>query len=654
MFRGETPDKWEPFKVRPKDTANGAKQEPVESNGISLTEPDFYEDQETEEGAIWPMKQGRIVDWPAFFGLIEYVYNRLGPTIYTPICLVSQPCWSMKDQQKITQYIFEKFRPPAFSLVDSALCAVYAFNNLQNACIIDIGYEKADVTAFVDFQVQDAGRQIAVPACGGDTFTDRLEELLSRKKWNKEMCEQLKKSAICEILPLGIPLPGTPDAEITKPTNGNPAAVASTGATASGPGHRETAGALGDAPLGPGPGTQVGDDSNGNSENEGVLDIAKIVGSGNTKDFIAQKEKEKSEKVAFKKGQKQDAAAQAQLQRQGKTLNRDRGTNSFIYSDYAFLDAMKNKNYSADDMARAHAAVDEGAKQTAGEKQAAAEQQAGDSMDVDQTQKSLSSLIHTKAPRREIEVGIERFQAATGGAIDRIADAVQRTISSVNEVAKRSELWDNLIVIGNGAKIRGKTPLSLPSSLHLQGTKTDELLYVGFREALLSTIHARYIISPSSATIFTSELPSNTSTPLGTGAQTPQPGLAPPLLGGPNGPSAGGNALLLAATHHSAALSAGLPSHLQPPGTPGHHSSHTHQANLHSSHGQTPTSAKFALPAEYFPEWKSTGLEEAQFLGAQVLCKVIFVTDAVAGSRCFMTRTDYNELGPGGIGDFAL
>ena len=347
----------------------------------------------------------------------------------------------------MAQFVFEKFRPPAFTVVDSALCSAFAHKDVPNACVVDIGYEKADVTAITDFLIHTSGRQIAIPHCGGEAFTDRLYELLAPKKWNREMCEQLKKSPICEILPAGTPLPGSNDAgeEVIR----NPAAAASTGATASGPGHRLTAGAMGDAPLGPGPDTQVGDEQRDYGDHDGVLDIAKIVGSGNTKDFIAQKEKEKADKASQKKG----AAAPAQ-QKGAKMSNRDRVKASFIYSDYAFLDALKTRNLSADDMARAHAAVDEGAKQTAAERQAAME---ASSNQLDgQPTTAISTLRHTSAPRREIEIGVERFQAATGGAIDRIADAIHRTISSVEEVAKRSELWDNLILVGNGAKIRGK------------------------------------------------------------------------------------------------------------------------------------------------------------------------------------------------------
>jgi actin-related protein 9 len=57
--------------------------------------------------------------------------------------------------------------------------------------------------------------------------------------------------------------------------------------------------------------------------------------------------------------------------------------------------------------------------------------------------------------------------------------------------------------------------------------------------------------------------------------------------------------------------------------------------------------------ADYFPEWKEVGFEEAHFLGAQVAAKIIFVIDQGL-SKGFMTRTEYNELGPQGIHEFAM
>jgi actin-related protein 9 len=167
----------------------------------------------------------------------------------------------------------------------------------------------------------------------------------------------------------------------------------------------------------------------------------------------------------------------------------------------------------------------------------------------------------------------------------------------------------------------------------------------GFKEALITTLHAKYLISPSSATIFTSELPSNISTPAGTGANTPQPQLGPPHQ------SSGVNPLLLAATtaQNPHMLHPGMSSGQVPTLHGLHQSSH----NLHSSHGQTPTSIKTAKVPEYFPEWKEVGYDEAVFLGAQVAAKVLFITDQ-GPSKGYMTRPDYNDSGPMGIHEYAI
>lgn len=152
----------------------------------------------------------------------------------------------------------------------------------------------------------------------------------------------------------------------------------------------------------------------------------------------------------------------------------------------------------------------------------------------------------------------------------------------------------------------------------------------------MSTIQAKYLVSPSSATIFTSEIPSNVSTPMGTGANTPQLG--------PHGNPSGVNPLLLAAT------TAQNP-HLQAQGGNPFAQGGMGQ-NVHSSHGQTPLSVKTVKPPEYFPEFKDVGFDESPFLGAQVAAKVVFVVDG-GQSKGYMTRTDYNDLGPSAIHDYS-
>lgn len=150
-------------------------------------------------------------------------------------------------------------------------------------------------------------------------------------------------------------------------------------------------------------------------------------------------------------------------------------------------------------------------------------------------------------------------------------------------------------------------------------------------------MQSKYLISPSSATIFTSEIPSNISTPAGTGANTPQPQL------GPHGGSQV-NPLLFAATTAQT-------QHLTPHGS--NPSAFGMSHNAHSSHGQTPTSIKIVKPPEYFPEWKDAGFDEAAFLGAQVAAKVIFVADQ-GQSKGYMSRPDYNDQGPQGIHEYSL
>src|SRR4051812_44755734 len=92
----------------------------------------------------------------------------------------------------------------------------------------------------------------------------------------------------------------------------------------------------------------------------------------------------------------------------------------------------------------------------------------------------------------------------------------------------------------------------------------------GFKDALIATLTSKYLISPSSATIFTSELPSNLSPPLATGANPPQPQLQPSS-------ASHVNPLLLAAT------TASIPALNPASSVSGFHSSHQHS----SSHGQT-------------------------------------------------------------------
>lgn len=569
----------------------------------------------SEEGAIWPVQRGRITDWPCFYALMSHVYNTVNPPFHTPILLISQPAWTLKDHERVTQFFFEKFKVPAFTIVDAAMAASYAYG-ITTATIVDVGLGKADVTCISDSVLHDIGRSVAVPGCGGEAMTERLAELLTSKKgFTRDVCEQLKKSNICEVLPFDVDLPNGDSTVSDVPSN--PAAAASTGADGLAPGQRKPSMA-GELPRGPGPNTQVGEEKKLEDE-EGVLDIASIVTGGNMSEYLAQKEREKQERAAAKQKKGSDAQ-QSAAAKPAKLPNAKRPRNTFMYEDFALHNAMKTAGMSSQNMADMQLAMGEGPnkRQKTPEPQSAVSDKPADSALYPQHGSTTPSA--SSGFRREIEVGIERFQATSGGAVERLADAIHRTVQAcpdVNGINRRSDLWDSLIIVGNGAKVRG------------------------FKEALVDTIQRKYIISPSSATIFTSELPSNLSTPMATGANTPQlqmPGIA--HHGG------GVNPLLLAAT---TAQHPGLHPSSSTLSQPGQ----APFANVHSSHAQTPTSVKLAKIPEYFPEWKEVGYDEATFLGAQLAAKVLFVVDAGA-SKGYMSRTDYNEQGPMGIHDIYM
>ncbi|KAI5356896.1 Putative Actin family, ATPase, nucleotide binding domain-containing protein [Septoria linicola] len=603
MFPGEQKGEYEPIKIRKKEKAVQSTENGP-TNGESKPEsPEWEEDRISEEGAIWPIQNGSIVDWPCFYALLDHVYNTVNPPFHTPILLIAEPTWTHKEYEKVAQFIFEKFKTPALAMMDSAVATTYAYG-IPTATVVDVGLNKADVSCVVDFMLQDVGRGIAVPDCGGNAMTDRLVELLAgRKGFNRDVCEQLKRSPICEILAADIELP---DAEAGAT---NPAAAASTGAAGAAPGPRKPS-IAGDQPLGPGPDTQVGEEKKLEDE-EGVLDVASIVTSGNMSEYLAQKEKEKQEKAAAK--QRKPSEAQQQANKPARLPNAKRPRNTFVYEDFALHDAMKKAGKSTQELVDMQTALDDNHKQrqkTPEPQSAISDKPADAGFDK---QDGTTENTPTGGLRREIEVGPERFQAASGGILDRLADAIHRTVLSCGEIGKRSELWDSLIILGNGSKVRG------------------------FKEALISTLQAKYIISPSSATIFTSELPSNFSTPIATGANTPQPGQ--------QSQHGGVNPLL------HAALTAQNPQ-LHPSQSALGHS--PMPQGMHSSgHGQTPTSIKTAKIPEYFPEWKEVGYEEATFLGAQVAGKLLFIVDGGA-SKGYMTRTDYNDQGPSGIHDVRM
>ena len=500
MFPGERKGEWEPYKIREKiirrNVANGSKltengtKEDIEmgdagsrtgkeaDDGGAQEEDEvvYEEDPNSDEGAVYPLEGGRIVDWSCFLALLTHIHNTLSPPFHTPILLISQPVWTAQNHETLTQFFFEKFKTPAFCLMDSGLAACYAYG-LSTATIIDVGYEKADVTAVTDFMVNDIGRGLAIAGCGGEAMTAQLLKLLGPKGWSREMCEQLKKSNICEILPQGTPLPGSAETESQIVTN--PAAAASTGAVGSGPGQRITAAAQGEAPRGPGLDTDVGDEADAlelKEAEDGILDVAAIVTSGKTSEFLARKEKEKAERAASRKAAAEAAAGPAKPIR---LPNAKRDKNTFLFEERRQVeeesrnengkraideegpDGTNSKRQKTPELSEpalvSEADINPSQEpvQDAAGTEASRRQQEKAARKEERRKNRLAHGVNADTVRRELEVGIERFRSTSGGNLDALADSIHRTVLAVDDISKRSELWDSLIILGNGSKVKG-------------------------------------------------------------------------------------------------------------------------------------------------------------------------------------------------------
>lgn len=459
MFPAEKAGEWEPLKVREKKatkpSAAGATNEidgedtriedAPESELHDVEEETIYEeDPSNDEGAVYPMKDGRVTNWACFFALLTHIFNTLSPPLHTPIMVIAQPAWTEQDHETLTQFCFEKFKPPTFCLMDSALAVCYAFG-VPTATVVDVGLGKCDVTAVSDFLTSHLGRGIAISGCGGEDMTQRLLELLGSKGFSRDMCEQLKRSAICEILLPNVLLPEEAEAGNATKSAAAPSVVVNGTGTAP----RGSVAGQGGLSRVPTIGTNIPDEDHDRNtkdgeENDGVLDVASIVASGKTSEFLAKKEREKAEKAAARKAASDAAAAPKRLpnsQRVKATLHYDERRSS------------EELNGNGKRTNEADGATEGGEPKRQKTPEPVVE---GDPMSISRKEERRRNRETSLFVRKDIEVGIERLRAADNGILDRIADSIHRCILSVPEVGKRSELWESLIILGNGCKVRGK------------------------------------------------------------------------------------------------------------------------------------------------------------------------------------------------------
>ncbi|CCG81300.1 SWI/SNF and RSC complex subunit Arp95 / FY16936)) [Taphrina deformans PYCC 5710] len=295
---------------------------------------------------IRPIVHGHIQDWSALTAFFTHVLQVLGTGLAGtqvsehPVILVVPPQWSNQDREKVTQLFLRNFLRPAFMIVDMPFASLYACNAVTGT-VIDVGYEDTNVTTIIDSVVNPSGhRSISL---GGKSMTLHLLEMLQKHpplEQNSQvaleantigfdLAEAIKCSSICEILP---------------DTLGSNTMAFQTGEPAK-------------------------------EEEEGVLDIAAVVASGKTREYLAR------------------------------------------------IQAGKDGNGSV------------------------------------QEEVPNAQLTHNnvKIKDQTLVIGNDRFKVADvlledGPLLDAIHDAIA---NATIEPIRRRELWENIVVVGGGARIKG-------------------------------------------------------------------------------------------------------------------------------------------------------------------------------------------------------
>ncbi|PRT56157.1 Actin-like protein ARP9 [Wickerhamiella sorbophila] len=207
----------------------------------------------SEDQAVWPLKQGEIADEAAFHFFLKSVYKsavRADAVLPPALYLVSSVAWNRRQLEGLTRYLFEEVGVPALSVCMSGVTNAYAYAT-ANALVIDVGFEKTEISAVVDSEVNLHASRIA--PLGGNSINTRLSQLLP--DLSETQVEDLKLSGIVETL-------------------------------------------LGDTTLAEQAEAEV---RGKGEEDEGVIDVAAIVSSGRTREILEQRERELKGQVPEKK-----------------------------------------------------------------------------------------------------------------------------------------------------------------------------------------------------------------------------------------------------------------------------------------------------------------------------------------------------------------
>ncbi|EPX73882.1 SWI/SNF and RSC complex subunit Arp9 [Schizosaccharomyces octosporus yFS286] len=201
--------------------SSASNNEPEEHNQKDEFSPSFQSECNIDDwkplpNEIQPIQKGCVVDWDALRAFWKHLYFIILSTSTElisqyPVCLLIPTYWSSYDRELATQFFFEELRVPAFTIGYESLMGLYAIGVLHGL-VIDVGYEKTDITPILDGQILfSATQQILL---GGRSMTLHMQKLMQEslptlqatgKHVDPEhvtelFAEQLKCSEITQVL----------------------------------------------------------------------------------------------------------------------------------------------------------------------------------------------------------------------------------------------------------------------------------------------------------------------------------------------------------------------------------------------------------------------------------------------------------------------
>lgn len=192
---------------------------------------------------IYPVASGSIVNEAAFNYILKMICKSVSPVdgLLPAVSLVACFSWTRRQMERITHYMFEEIGIPALSISLQGTVTSYAFAT-SDCLVIDIGQDKTEISAVTQFETNRHAS--AIVNVGGNSVNAELSQILPQL--SSEQIEDLKRSDIFEVL-------SESQASVSAST-GHPNSL--------------------------------------EDEDEGVVDIAAIVSSGNTREILERREKQ--------------------------------------------------------------------------------------------------------------------------------------------------------------------------------------------------------------------------------------------------------------------------------------------------------------------------------------------------------------------------